>query len=171
MAWNYSFIPKLQQLHNWSLRMYKQFHATLYNGCNYLSMLGLKLIDVSKRGPDIISQVGSIRHVVNWVTHICISKLTITGSDNGLSPDWRQAITRTNAGMWLIRPLGTNLSEILIRIQIFSFKKIPLKMASAKWRPFLSRPQCVNNKTVNDTEAICNHIPSNISWTGSVMYH
>ena len=26
-------------------------HLTLYNGCHYLSMLGLKLIHVSKRGP------------------------------------------------------------------------------------------------------------------------
>ena len=31
-----------------------------------------------------------------WVTHICISKLTIIGSDNGLSPGRRQAITLLN---------------------------------------------------------------------------
>ena len=31
--------------------MDKLFHPTLYNGCNYLSMLGLKLNHVSKRGP------------------------------------------------------------------------------------------------------------------------
>ena len=30
--------------------MDKYFHPTLYNGCNYLSMLGLKLIHVRKRG-------------------------------------------------------------------------------------------------------------------------
>ena len=30
--------------------MDKQFHPILYNGCNYLSMLGLKLNHVSKRG-------------------------------------------------------------------------------------------------------------------------
>ena len=29
----------------------KQFHFTLYNICNYLSMLGLKLIHVSQRDP------------------------------------------------------------------------------------------------------------------------
>ena len=28
-----------------------ELHPTLYNGCNYLSMLGLKLNHVSKRGP------------------------------------------------------------------------------------------------------------------------
>ena len=54
------------------------------------------------------------------VTHICISKLTIIGSDNGLSPSWRQAIISTSAGILLIRPLGTNFSEILIGIQTFS---------------------------------------------------
>ena len=50
MGWNYLSIPKLQRLHRWSLGMDKLFHPTHYNGCNYLSMLGLKLIHVSKRG-------------------------------------------------------------------------------------------------------------------------
>ena len=70
------------------------------------------------------------------VTHICVSKLTIIGSDNGLSPDRRQAIIWTNAGILLIGPLGTNFSEILIGIQTFSFTKMRLKMSSAKWSPF-----------------------------------
>ena len=70
------------------------------------------------------------------VTHICVRKQTINGSDNGLSPDRRQAIIWTNAGLLLIRPLGTNFSEILIEILTFSFKKIRLKVSSAKRRPF-----------------------------------
>ena len=69
-------------------------------------------------------------------THICIGKLTIIGSDNGLSPGRRQAIIWTNAGILLIGPLGTNFNEILIEIHTFSFTKIHLKMSSAKWRPF-----------------------------------
>ena len=60
--------------------------------------------------------------------HICISKLTIIGWDNGLLPGQCQAIVWTNAGILLIRPLGTNLSEILIKIDIFSFMKMYLKM-------------------------------------------
>ena len=77
-------------------------------------------------------------YLTHWgrVTHICVSKLTIIGPDNGLSPGRRQAIIWTNAGILLIGPLGTNFSENLIGIQTFSFKKMPLKMASAKWRPF-----------------------------------
>ena len=76
--------------------------------------------------------------LTHWgrVTHICVGKLTTIGSDNGLSPGRRQAIIWTNAGILLIRPLGTNFSEILIGIQTFSFKKMHLKMSSAKWRPF-----------------------------------
>ena len=75
--------------------------------------------------------------LTHWgrVTHICVSKLTIIGSDNGLSPDRRQAIVWTNAGILLIEPLGINFSEILIEIHIFSFTKMGLKMSSGKWRP------------------------------------
>ena len=47
------------------------------------------------------------------MTHICVSKLTIIGSDNGLSPGRRQAIIWTNAGILLIRTLGTIFREIL----------------------------------------------------------
>ena len=31
--------------------MDKKFHPTVYDGCNYLPMLGLKINHVSKRGP------------------------------------------------------------------------------------------------------------------------
>ena len=62
------------------------------------------------------------------LTHICVSKLTIIGSDNGLSPGRCQAIVWTNAGILLIGPLGTNFSEILVEFHTFSFKKIHLKM-------------------------------------------
>ena len=68
--------------------------------------------------------------------HICVNKLTIIGSDNGLSPDWRQAIIWTNAGLLLIGPLGTNFSEILIEMLTFSLKKMHLKVTSAKRRSF-----------------------------------
>ena len=76
--------------------------------------------------------------LTHWgrVKHICVSNLTIIGSDNGLSPGRRQAITWTNVGILLIGPLGTHFSEMLIKINTFSFKKILLKMSSGKWRPF-----------------------------------
>ena len=46
--------------------------------------------------------------------HICVSKLTIIGSDSGLSPGRRQAIIGNNTGILLIGPLGANVSRILI---------------------------------------------------------
>ena len=75
--------------------------------------------------------------LTHWgrMPHICIGKLTIIGSDNGLSPGRRQAIIWTNAGILLIGRLETNFSEILIEIITFSFKKMRLKVSSAKWRP------------------------------------
>ena len=72
--------------------------------------------------------------LTHWgrVTHICVSKLTINGADNDLSPVWCQAIIWTNAGMLLIGPLWTNFSEILIENHIF----FHLKVSSGKWQPF-----------------------------------
>ena len=76
--------------------------------------------------------------LTHWgrATHICVSKLTIIASDNGLAPTRRQAIIWNNAWILSIGLLGTNFSEILIEILTFSFKKMRLKVSSAKWRPF-----------------------------------
>ena len=75
--------------------------------------------------------------LTHWgrVTHICVGKLTIIGSDNGLSPNPRQAIIWTNAGILLIGPFGTNFIEISIEIRAFQLKKMHIKMSSAKWWP------------------------------------
>ena len=70
------------------------------------------------------------------MTHICVSKQSIIGSDNGLSAGRRQAIIWTNDGIFLIGPLATKFNEILIEIHTFSFKKMHLKISSGKWWPF-----------------------------------
>ena len=75
------------------------------------------------------------------VTHICVSKITI----NGLAPGRPQAIIWSNAGILLIRRLGTNVSEISSEIRTFSLKKMHLKMSSGKWRPF-----CLGLNVLND---------------------
>ena len=71
-----------------------------------------------------------------WETHICVSKITIIGSDNGLLPGQCQAIIWSNAGILLIKTSGTNFSEILIEIHISSFNKMHLKISSVTCRPF-----------------------------------
>ena len=87
----------------------------------------------------------SILTNLDWVAHICVDKLTAIGSDNDLSPGRRLAIIWTNARISLIGPLWTNLSEILIEIYAFSFKKWIWKCPLAKMRAILSLPQCVKS--------------------------
>ena len=70
------------------------------------------------------------------MTHIRVGNLTIIGSDNGFSPGWRQAINWTNAGILSVGRLGTNFSGILIQLIGLSFKKMRLKVSTAKWRLF-----------------------------------
>ena len=90
---------------------------------------------------------------LHWgrVTHICVSRITNIGSDNGLSPGRRQTIIWTNAGIVLIGLFGTNFSKILIEIHIFSFKKMHFKWSSGKWRPFCSG---LNVLKVTDTASM-----------------
>ena len=121
-------------------------NSQLRKACYRKSMLGNKyfkcdriqlLWEVSAYGANLYIPQASCQ-LSHWgrVTHICVSKLTIIGSDNALSPDRRQAIIWTNDGILLIGTLGTNFSEILIEIHAFSLKKMHLKMSSEKRRPF-----------------------------------
>ena len=107
---------------------------------NYFDFLPLitKLLYVKTAQSCIFVRAWTVFILTHWgrVTHICISKLTIIGPDNGLSPGRRQTIIWTNDGILLIGPLGTNFSKILIEIYIFSFKKMLLKMSSGNWQPF-----------------------------------
>ena len=94
--------------------------------------------------------------LTHWgrVTHICISKLTTMGSDNSLLPGQHQAIIWTNAGILLIGPLWTKFSDILIKIDIYSFKKMHLKTSSGKWRPLCLSLNVLNRQqTIDNTNA------------------
>ena len=127
----------------------------------FLSLLSLLLsLSFGKQtyvsGRNVLGKccVESRNSLTHWgrVTHICVGKLIIIGSDNGLSLERRQAIIWINAGILLIGPLGTNFSEILIEIQTFSLKKMRLKMSSAKccsFRPGLN----VLNSTIMSNKA------------------
>ena len=87
--------------------------------------------------------------LVIWVNSLrpsdtkCISKLTMLTSiclDNCLLPTRHQAIIGTNAGILSTGHLGTNFSEILIKIHKCSCKKIICEMVA-----ILSQPQCVKD--------------------------
>ena len=111
-----------------SPKLLQQFHLSEWQPYHHLKCCSLSISYL------LIHQV-TLTHR-GRVTHICIGKLTIIGSDNGLLPGRRQAIIWTNAGILLFGPLGSNFSEILIENDTFSFKKMHLKLSSAKWRPF-----------------------------------
>ena len=82
------------------------------------------------------------------VMYKCIRKLTIIGSDNGLSPGQRQAIIWLNAGILLIRPLRTNFSEILNRISYIFIQENAFEKVIWKRGAILYRPQCVNTAAI-----------------------
>ena len=88
-----------------------------------------------------VNKIDKTIQLTHWgrTMYIYVGKVTTIGSDYGLAPSSRiWTIDRT----LLIGPLGANFSEILIRIQTFSFKKMHLKLSSAKWRPFVSASIC-----------------------------
>ena len=76
------------------------------------------------------------------MTHICVSKLTIIGSHNGLLAGRRQAIIWTNAGILLIELFGANKVNFIGNSNIFIqenvHENVVCEMAS-----ILSRHQCV----------------------------
>ena len=95
-------------------------------------------------------------HVLtHWsrVKHRVVSKVTIIGPDNGLTPGRRKAIICTNAGILLIRTLGTNFSEILIEIHTFSLKNA-FEYVVREMAAIFSRPQCFNNMSITSITTI-----------------
>ena len=86
--------------------------------------------------------------------YICVSKLIVIGSENGLSPGRRQAIIRTNAGISITRTLGANFSEILSEIYTFSFKKMHFKMLSVKWWPFCLGLNAFKSSSITGTPSV-----------------
>ena len=96
--------------------------------------------------------------LTHWgrVTHICVDNLTGIGLDNGLSPGRRQAIIWTNDGILLIGPSGTNFSEVLIEIHIFSLKRMHWKMSSGKWRPYCLGLNVLTHRPLDDVEGNLN---------------
>ena len=131
MRWNYLSIPKLQRLHRWSLGMDK-FHPIHYNGCNYLSMLGLKLNHVSKSGHRRILEIQSMRQ--------CVDTLSPGQNCHHFADDIFKC-TFLNENIWIsinilvkFVPKGRN-NNILALVQIIA------------WRRPLSEPMMVRLPT------------------------
>ena len=122
-----------------NLAAFNMYEVSVYWSYSYQRFwTGIKSYHLNNEFVDIHNTVWSFYHLTHWgrVMHICVRKLTIIGSDNGLAHGWNQTIIWTNDGILLIGPLGTNFSASLLGIQTFSFNKLHLKTSSAKWRLF-----------------------------------
>ena len=111
-------------------------------------------VKINWQNPDARGILGNSNSTYTWelhyhglthwgrVMHIWVSKLTIIGSDNGLSPGRHQAIISTNAGLLLIWTSGTNFSEISSEIHTFSFIKCIWKCRLRNCDNFVSASMC-----------------------------
>ena len=96
-------------------------------------------------------------HLTRWgkVTHICVSKITIIGPDNGLSPIWRQAIIWTNTGILSIQwTLGTNFIAMLIEILSYIF----IQENAFEYIVWKGRPSCLGLHVLNCHLEIGGHL-------------
>ena len=127
-----------------------QFDSTPYSGCNYLSMLGVKVIHVSKGDPGRrlsqyfisydtfyhvtentdASSKWDVKLLTHWgrVTYICVGILTIIGSDNGLSdgdkPLSEPMMVNLPTHICVTRPQWTNAGILLIEPLGTNFSQI-----------------------------------------------
>ena len=129
-----------------------------------------------RRHLDIETGLCALGGLNHWgrMTHICVSKLTIIASDNGLSPGWRQAIIWNNAGILSIGLLGTNFSEILIKIYTFWMN---LKKSSGKWRLFclglnvLTFRSLQGNGSNENNDKYPSHKPQPVAAQGIIVHY
>ena len=103
------------------------------------------------------------------MTHICVSKLTTFGSDNGLSPSRHQAIIWTNVAILLIGHLTINFSDYISRnLTIFFLQENAFENVS-KMADILSLLQCVKQYVMRTksnggvSRQICRHANERVS--------
>ena len=70
-------------MHHWSLGMDTQLPLTLYGGCNYVSVLRLELIHVSKRVPYRMACIG----IASYVPLACLIAIQV-------ALDWMHLLVR-----------------------------------------------------------------------------
>ena len=104
------------------------------------------------------------------VTHVCVSKLTIIGSDNGLAPGRRQTIIWTNDGILLIGPLGKKIQWKFNRNSNIFIQENAIESVICKMAAIFSRPQCVNT-IVASWHHMASEIWFNLAWQHQEPLH
>ena len=94
-----------------------------------------------------------------WVMHVCVSKLNINGSDNGLAPTMWQTIHYLNQWWNVVNWTLRNKLQWNFKWNPYIFiQEMYLNVSSAKWRPLCL---CLN---------VLNHLPIwEIKWIVSKL--
>ena len=137
MGWNYLSILKLQLYIHWSLGMDWEFHPILYWACDYLSMLGLKLNRVIKRGPKLNDSVMNDQlwqYFINIFHELLCAfrkKYSCQSALVKMIEDWKESLDKNN----VIGALFMDLSK--------AFDSLPHGLLIAKFRAYgLSLSAC-----------------------------
>ena len=142
VIWNYLSIPKFQRLHRWSLGMDNKFHPTLYWPCDYLSMLGWKLIHVSKRASG-----NSFMLITRWLRHdLHALDCIITHNSNNAT---HQIMFRTRYFDFIAGRVLTNVYCICLLSAWLLFVFIVSNMMHAVW--FILYDLCEGNQPLVDS--------------------
>ena len=107
--------------------------AYLYDGISYTDKIAFYI------------EIGQGKYeLTHWclLMEISFMNWVIYALGNGLASVYYQTITHTNACLVSKRPLEINFSEIWIKIQQFSIKKIYLNMSSANGGHFVQASFC-----------------------------
>ena len=91
-------------------------------------LLQRNLFNMAVNFPDVPFDISGIYVLRNQLYERSINQSLGVSVD---VPIRRQVITLTSAGLLSSRPLGTTVSEIQIKIQTYSFKKMHVKLSSA----------------------------------------
>ena len=97
------------------------------------------------------------------MTHINFSRLLIIGSGNGLSPDRRQAIIWTNAGVLLIRPLGTYSVKSYLNLYISIQENVCEMGAILTWAQCVTLWIRFSCPLLPDTSSL-GSVPTSVAW-------
>ena len=112
----------------------------------------------------------SLNVLTHWgrVTHICIGKLIIIGSDNGLSPDRRQAIIWANARLLSIGPWEHISMKISSKYSNFHWRKCTSKCRLRNGVHLVPASMCWCKQSCDRSDGIGNkctwHINGLLAW-------
>ena len=89
-----------------------------------------------------------------WVMYICIGKITIIGSDNGLSPGWHQAIYLNQCWNTVNSNLRNKLQWNLKQNSHIFIEENACENVVCQLAANLSQPQCVNSNSMADSFSV-----------------